>query len=56
VIAADGGFQGRIRTQIETIPDHAMIVVPHTRHFVWYDDPGGFFKAVDRFLDAHPPS
>jgi pimeloyl-ACP methyl ester carboxylesterase len=55
VIAADGGFQGRIRTQIETIPDHEMIVVPHTRHFVWYDDPDGFFKAVDRFLDAHPP-
>jgi N-formylmaleamate deformylase len=54
VIAADGGFQGRIRTQIETIPDHAMIVVPHSRHFVWYDEPDGFFKAVDRFLDEHP--
>ncbi|HEX3761153.1 MAG TPA: alpha/beta hydrolase [Kofleriaceae bacterium] len=55
VIAADGGFQGRIRAQIETIPDHEMIVVPHTRHFVWYDDPDGFFKAVDKFLGAHPP-
>jgi len=31
VIAADGGFQRRIRAQIETIPDHAMIVLPHTR-------------------------
>jgi pimeloyl-ACP methyl ester carboxylesterase len=54
VIAADGGLQGRIRSQIETIPDHEMIVVPHTHHFVWYDDPDGFFKVVDKFLDAHP--
>ena len=56
VIAADGYFQGRIRSQIETIPDHEMIVVPHTHHFVWYDDPNDFFKAVDKFLDAHPAS
>ena len=54
VIAADGGFQHRIRSQIETIPDHAMIVLPHTHHFVMYDDPGGFYKAIDRFLDGHP--
>ena len=54
VIAADGGFQQRIRSQIETIPDHEMIVIPHSRHFVWVDDPAGFFKAVDKFLDDHP--
>ena len=54
VIAADGGYQTRIRTQIETIPDHDMIVVPHTRHFVWYDDPEAFYKALDKFLDDHP--
>jgi N-formylmaleamate deformylase len=56
VIAADGGFQQRIRAQIETIPDHAMIVMPHTRHFVMYDDPDGFFKLIDKFLEDHPPS
>lgn len=54
VIAADGGYQQRIRAQIETIPDHEMIVLPRTRHFVMYDDPDGFFRAIDRFLDAHP--
>ena len=54
VIAADGGYQTRIRAQIETIPDHEMIVVPRTRHFVWYDDPEGFYKAFDKFLDDHP--
>jgi N-formylmaleamate deformylase len=54
VIAADGGYQQRIRAQIETIPDHEMIVVPHTRHFVMYDDPGAFYRAVDKFLDDHP--
>jgi N-formylmaleamate deformylase len=55
VIAADGGLQHRIRTQIATIPDHEMIVLPRTRHFVMYDDPAGFYRVVDRFLEAHPP-
>jgi N-formylmaleamate deformylase len=54
IIAADGGLQGRIRAQIATIPDHEMIVLPRTRHFVMYDDPDGFFKAIDRFLEQHP--
>jgi pimeloyl-ACP methyl ester carboxylesterase len=54
VIAADGGYQYRIRTQIETIPDHEMIVLPRTHHFVMYDDPDGFYKAMERFLDDHP--
>jgi len=56
VIAADGSYQTRIRTQIETIPDHTMIVLPRTRHFVMVDDPEGFFKAIDRFLVEHPPT
>jgi N-formylmaleamate deformylase len=55
VIAADGGLQQRIRDQIETIPDHEMVVLPRTRHFVMYDDPEGFFQQIDRFLEAHPP-
>lgn len=55
VIAADGGLQHRIRAQIATIPDRQMIVLPRTRHFVMFDDPEGFFRALDRFLEAHPP-
>lgn len=56
VIAADGGYQTRIRNQIETIPAHEMIVLPHAHHFVMYDDPAGYFKAFDAFLAAHPPA
>jgi pimeloyl-ACP methyl ester carboxylesterase len=56
VIAADGGYQTRIRAQIGTIPDHQIIVLPHTRHFVMYDDPDGFFRAIDKFLADHPAS
>ncbi len=55
VIAADGSYQQRIRAQIETIPDHAMVVLPRTRHFVMYDDPEGFWKLIDKFLGEHPP-
>ena len=54
VIAADGGYQARIRAQIEPIRDHQMIVVPHARHFVMYDDPDGFYQAIDKFLGDHP--
>jgi pimeloyl-ACP methyl ester carboxylesterase len=54
VVAADGGFQTRIRNQIETIPDHEMIVIPHAHHFVMYDDPDAFYKAIDKFLADHP--
>ncbi|HSS02040.1 MAG TPA: alpha/beta hydrolase, partial [Kofleriaceae bacterium] len=41
ILAADGPYQQRIRTQVETIPDHQMIVLPRTHHFVMYDDPDG---------------
>jgi N-formylmaleamate deformylase len=54
VIAADGGYQQRIRTQIETIPDHEMVVLPRTHHFVMYDDPDAFFRLIDKFLEDHP--
>jgi pimeloyl-ACP methyl ester carboxylesterase len=55
IIAADGGYQQRIRAQVVTIPDHAVIVLPHTRHFVMYDDPDGFYRTIDQFLADHPP-
>ena len=55
VVAADGSAQARIRAQIATIPDHTMIVLPHTRHFLMIDDPEGLFKTIDQFLARHPP-
>jgi N-formylmaleamate deformylase len=56
VIAADGGLQKRIRDQIEGIPDHQLVVVPGTRHFVMWDDPVAFYGALDAFLARHPPN
>ncbi len=56
VIAADGPLQKRIREQIEPIRDHEMIVIPNAHHFVMWDEPVAFFKAMDRFLAAHPPN
>jgi N-formylmaleamate deformylase len=56
IVAGDSGLQHRIRSQVGTIPDHEMVVLPRTRHFVWFDDPEGFFRLIDRFLEAHPPS
>jgi len=54
VVAADGIYQQRIRAQIETIPDHEMIVVPRAKHFVMLDAPDEFFRLVDKFLEEHP--
>jgi N-formylmaleamate deformylase len=54
VIAADGAFQHRIRSQIETIPDHEMVVVRGAHHFVMFDDPEAFGKLVTKFLADHP--
>jgi pimeloyl-ACP methyl ester carboxylesterase len=54
VVLADGGLQQKIRAQVEVIPDHKVVVIPHTKHFVMFDDPDGFYAAVDAFLAAHP--
>jgi pimeloyl-ACP methyl ester carboxylesterase len=54
IVAADGGLQSRIREQTEGIPDHQMIVVRGAAHFVMWDQPAAFFKAIDTFLAAHP--
>jgi pimeloyl-ACP methyl ester carboxylesterase len=54
ILAADGGFQQRIRSQVETIPDHEMIVLKGSKHFLMHDDPEAYFGAIDRFLAKHP--
>lgn len=56
VVLADGGQQQQIRAQVDVIPDHKVVVLPHTKHFVMFDDPAGFFRTVDAFLAAHPAS
>lgn len=56
VLAADGGFQKRIKSQIESIPDHEMIVIKGAKHFVMFDDPDAYNKAIDKFLEDHPSS
>lgn len=53
IVAADGGYRHRIKAQTEVIPDHEMVVLPGTGHFVMWDDPTAFFRVVDRFLDEH---
>lgn len=54
VVAADGPLQKRIRDQTDAIPDHQVVVVPNTRHFVMWDDPTAFYKVIDKFLADHP--
>jgi N-formylmaleamate deformylase len=53
ILAADGGFQKRIRSQVETISDHEMIVIKGAKHFLMFDEPA-YFAAIDKFLAEHP--
>lgn len=52
-VLADGGNQETFRRSAELTPDHTVVVVPSTGHFVMLDDPPAFFAAVDKFLTAH---
>ena len=42
------------RDQTQSIAVHETVVLPNTRHFVFFDDPPGFYELVDGFLAAHP--
>jgi N-formylmaleamate deformylase len=50
IILADGGLQHRYKAEASTIPDHEVVVLKGTKHFVWFDDPDGFTKVLDKFI------
>lgn len=52
VVLADGSFQSEYRAQARAVPDHEVVVLPRTGHFVFVDDPDGFVTAVKRFLGS----
>lgn len=56
LVLADGGYQGMYRKQADAVPHHEVVVLPHTRHFVFFDDPAGFTRVLAKFLADHPQS
>ena len=56
LVLADGGYQQRYKQQAAAVPHHEVVVLPHTRHFVFFDDPTGWHKVIDKFLSDHPQS
>jgi pimeloyl-ACP methyl ester carboxylesterase len=40
--------------QVQPIAHKELVVLPKTQHFVFFDDPVGFYRVVDQFLAAHP--
>ena len=44
LVLADGGYQQMYRQQAAAVPHHEVVVLPHTRHFVFFDDPAGWYK------------
>lgn len=55
VVIADGSkaFAQQVTAQIAPIKEHAMTMLPNTRHFIFFDDLAGFERAVDPFLASH---
>ncbi len=53
IVLADGGLQNRYKKQVADIPGHAVVVIPRTGHFVWFDDLDGFDRVLDKFLATH---
>lgn len=53
LVLADGGLQNRYKHMAELIPDHEVVVLRGTGHFVWFDDLDGFNRTLDKFLDDH---
>jgi N-formylmaleamate deformylase len=51
VLVADGALKERIAAQVESIPDHEVVVLRGTRHFLMFDDPEAYFAAIDAFLN-----
>jgi pimeloyl-ACP methyl ester carboxylesterase len=51
LVLADGGLQNAYRRMVEPVPDHDVVVLAKTRHFVMLDDPDAFVGAIDRFAD-----
>jgi pimeloyl-ACP methyl ester carboxylesterase len=53
LVLANGYYKTRIQRQVAAIADKQITIMP-TGHFVMLDDPEGFYKAIDAFLEAHP--
>jgi pimeloyl-ACP methyl ester carboxylesterase len=54
LVLADGGYQQMYKQQAAAVPHHEVVVLPHTRHFVFFDDPAGWYRVIDKFLAEHP--
>ncbi|MCX5745782.1 MAG: alpha/beta fold hydrolase, partial [Proteobacteria bacterium] len=54
-VLSDGAyFYEFVKQQTAKIRDAKTVMLKDTRHFVFFDDQPGFFRALDAFLAAHP--
>lgn len=52
-VLADGSLQDTYKKQVAAVPDHEVVTIRGSGHFVMLDDPQAFHAAIDRFLAAH---
>jgi len=54
ILAEGQAFAAKVAGQMAPIKDRTIVALPNTRHFVFFDDPIGFDRELDKFLVAHP--
>jgi N-formylmaleamate deformylase len=50
LVLADGKLQGNYKKMAADIPEHQVVVVPKAGHFVMFDEPDAFTRAVATFI------
>jgi pimeloyl-ACP methyl ester carboxylesterase len=56
VLADTPPYPELVARQTQPIARRELVVLPKTQHFVFFDDPDGFYRVVDRFLATNPPA
>ncbi|HEY0251619.1 MAG TPA: alpha/beta hydrolase, partial [Kofleriaceae bacterium] len=55
-VLADGSEKDGFKRDANLVPDHTIVVVPNTGHFVMIDDPDTFDATLAKFLKEHAPA
>lgn len=56
VVLADGSEQAGFTRDANGVPDHEIVVIPNTGHFVMLDAPDQFTATLAHFLREHAPA
>jgi len=54
ILADSAYFKEYVAGQTRALPRHKIVMLPGTRHFVFFDDPAAYYRTLDSFLSSIP--